>query len=45
MEMKGYHVGYGYMGYVDDGYFLFTSEADFMDYIAHQIIYLQWKSM
>lgn len=45
MEMKGYHVGYGYMGYVDDGYILFTSEAEYMDYIAHQIISLQWKSM
>ena len=43
--MKGYHVGYGYMGYVDDGYILFTSEAEYMDYIAYQIISLQWKSM
>lgn len=43
--MKGYYVGYGYMGYVDNSYILFTSETEYMDYIAHQIISLQWKAM
>lgn len=31
--MKGYHVPYGYMGYVEGKYMLFASESDYIDYV------------
>ena len=31
--MKGYATAEGYMGYVEDEYMLFVSEADYRDYI------------
>ena len=31
--MKGYATAEGYMGYVEDEYMLFASEADYRDYI------------
>lgn len=34
MEIKGYNVAIGYMGYVDGEYKLFASEQDYLDYIA-----------
>jgi hypothetical protein len=30
--MKGYVTESGYMGYVGDGYVLFASEADYIEY-------------
>ena len=30
--MKGYFVGYGYMGYVDGHYMLFVSEEEYEEY-------------
>ena len=30
--MKGYATAEGYMGYVEDEYMLFASEADYRDY-------------
>ncbi len=32
--MKGYSVPEGYMGYCDGQYVLFSSEGDYLDYIA-----------
>lgn len=32
-DMKGYSVESGYMGYVNGGYMLFASEADYVDYM------------
>ena len=41
MEIKGYNIAYGYMGYCpqdsranEDGYALFDSENDYDNYIA-----------
>lgn len=31
--MKGYAVADGYMGFVNEEYMLFASEADYMDYM------------
>lgn len=31
--MKGYSVGSGYMGWVEDRYMLFASEMDYEDYM------------
>ncbi len=31
--MKGYTVAAGYMGFVGDGYMLFASERDYMDFM------------
>lgn len=31
--MKGYYTQDGYMGFVEGGYMLFASEADYMDYV------------
>lgn len=33
VNMKGYATAEGYMGYVEDEYMLFASEADYRDYI------------
>ena len=33
MNMKGYTVADGYMGYVDGDYLLFASEADYREYM------------
>ena len=32
--MKGYYTTYGYMGWVEDRYQLFTTEAEYLGYIA-----------
>ena len=32
--MKGYSIESGYMGYVNGGYMLFASEADYIDYVS-----------
>ena len=32
-DMKGYAVADGYMGFVNEEYMLFASEADYMDYM------------
>ncbi len=32
--MKGYTIESGYMGFVDGGYMLFATEADYFEYIA-----------
>lgn len=32
--MKGYYTAYGYMGYVDDKYILFATEADYIEYVS-----------
>ena len=32
--MKGYYTASGYMGYVGDGYILFASEEDYLEYMA-----------
>lgn len=34
--MKGYAVDNGYMGYVDGGYMLFTSEVDYSEYLDEE---------
>lgn len=31
--MKGYYVGYGYMGYVNGRYILFATIKDYQDYV------------
>ncbi len=31
--MKGYNTENGYMGYIDGGYVLFASEADYRDMV------------
>ena len=31
--MKGYYVAYGYMGFVEDTYMLFSTEQDYIDYL------------
>ena len=31
--MKGYNTEKGYMGYVEGGYMLFASEAEYYDYM------------
>ena len=31
--MKGYSTAEGYMGFVDGGYMLFASEADYREYV------------
>ena len=31
--MKGYYTGDGYMGYVDGEYYLFASEADYIEWM------------
>jgi hypothetical protein len=33
MEPKGYSIGYGYMGWIGDGYMLFASEEDYLDWL------------
>lgn len=33
--MKGYFVFNGYMGLVEDGYMLFASEEDYLDYMEN----------
>lgn len=33
--MKGYAVADGYMGFVEETYMLFASEADYMDYMEN----------
>ena len=30
--MKGYYTGEGYMGYISDGYMLFSSEGEYEEY-------------
>lgn len=32
--MKGYYTSTGYMGYVNNKYMLFATEADYIDYIS-----------
>ena len=32
--MKGYYTAYGYMGLVNGSYMLFTTEAEYIDYIT-----------
>lgn len=34
--MKGYFTASGYMGFVDGGYVLFASEADYWDYMTEK---------
>ena len=34
--MKGYIVSAGFMGFVDDRYILFASEADYLDYLREE---------
>lgn len=34
MEIKGYYVPSGYMGYVDGKYILFASEQDYLEFIS-----------
>ena len=31
--MKGYSTEYGYMGYVDGEYMLFSDEGDYLEYL------------
>lgn len=31
--MKGYHTEKGFMGYVEGGYILFASEADYYEFL------------
>lgn len=33
VQMKGYYVTAGYMGYVDGEYILFASEEEYVDYL------------
>ena len=33
LSPKGYNTGIGYMGFVDGLYFLFASEADYIEFI------------
>ena len=33
--IKGYYVPFGYMGYVNGSYILFSTEADYIDYIDY----------
>ena len=33
MELKGYYVPAGYMGWIGDGYMLFASEDDYREYM------------
>ena len=35
--MKGYNTENGYMGYVDGGYQLFASEADYREWLEDQL--------
>ena len=32
--MQGYHVPYGYMGYVNGQYILFATETEYIEYIS-----------
>ena len=32
--MKGYYTAYGYMGYVDGKYQLFSTEAEYIEFIT-----------
>lgn len=34
--MKGYSIGYGYMGFVRGRYILFASEADYEEYMRDE---------
>ena len=34
--MKGYPTAYGYMGYVDGEYMLFSSESDYIDFLTEE---------
>ena len=34
--MKGYSIGDGYMGYVDDRDMLFASEAEYEEYMSEE---------
>ena len=43
--MKGYFVFNGYMGLVEDGYMLFASEEDYLDYMENQPIFLYTVDM
>ena len=38
MEVKGYNVSVGYMGYVNGNYILFASESDYLDYVADILV-------
>ena len=37
MEIKGYTVPSGYMGYVIDRYMLFATENDYLEYMAETL--------
>ena len=37
MEIKGYVVPSGYMGYVYDRYMLFATEQDYLEYMAETL--------
>ena len=46
--MKGYYVGYGFMGYVNGRYRLFASEAEYIEYIDEdnsEETFSQWGSV
>jgi len=34
MNVSGYYIGYGYMGYVDGKYMLFATEQEYYEYIG-----------
>ena len=38
MEIKGYVVPAGYMGYVGDRYMLFATENDYLEYVAETLV-------
>lgn len=35
-QRYGYYVGYGYMGYVGNGYRLFATEEEYLDWCEEQ---------
>jgi len=38
MEVKGYVIPEGYMGFVDGQYMLFATENDYLEYVADMIL-------
>ena len=38
MEVKGYVISEGYMGFVDGQYMLFPTENDYLEYVADMIL-------
>lgn len=38
MEIKGYYIPCGYMGYVNGEYMLFASESDYLGYVADRLV-------